>query len=28
VRGHLACRFCKQREIGCPSVQLFDKTKQ
>lgn len=27
VRGHLACRFCKQREIGCPAEKLFDKTK-
>lgn len=24
VRGQLACRFCKQREIGCPAEQLFD----
>jgi hypothetical protein len=28
VRGQLACRYCKQREIGCPAAQLFDKTKQ
>lgn len=28
VRGQLACRYCKQREIGCPAVQLFDKTKE
>ncbi|HII76071.1 MAG TPA: hypothetical protein HA264_03300 [Methanolinea sp.] len=27
VRGKLACRFCKQREIGCPAEQVFDKTK-
>jgi hypothetical protein len=27
VRGHLACRHCKQREIGCPASRLFDKTK-
>ena len=27
VRGQLACRFCKQREIGCPAEQLFGKTK-
>jgi hypothetical protein len=26
VRGQLACRFCKQREIGCPAAQLFNKT--
>jgi len=28
VRGQLACRYCKQREIGCPAEQLFDKTKK
>jgi hypothetical protein len=28
VRGHLACRYCKQREIGCPAVQLFEKTRE
>ena len=28
VRGHWACRFCKQREIGCPAERLFDKTKK
>lgn len=27
VRGQLACRYCKQREIGCPAQQLFDTTK-
>lgn len=27
VRGQLACRYCKQREIGCPATQLFNKTK-
>ncbi|AGB02101.1 hypothetical protein [Methanoregula formicica] len=27
VRGHLACRFCKQREIGCPAERLFDAKK-
>jgi hypothetical protein len=27
VRGRMACRFCKQREIGCPAVQLFEKKK-
>jgi len=26
VRGKLACRHCKQRDIGCPADQLFDKT--
>jgi hypothetical protein len=25
VRGQLACKFCKQREIGCPAEQLFNK---
>lgn len=25
VRGQLACRYCKQREIGCPAEQLFGK---
>ena len=28
VRGQLACRYCKQRELGCPAEQLFDKTKK
>ncbi len=28
VRGKLACRYCKQREIGCPAEQLFDKPKK
>jgi hypothetical protein len=27
VRGQLACRYCKQREIGCPAEQVFDTTK-
>jgi hypothetical protein len=27
VRGQLACRYCKQREIGCPAEQLFDNKK-
>ena len=27
VRGQLACRYCKQKETGCPAVQLFDTTK-
>lgn len=25
VRGHLACRYCKQREMGCPAENLFAK---
>lgn len=28
VRGQLACRYCKQRETGCPAAQLFDTTKK
>ena len=27
VRGSLACKYCKQREIGCPAEKLFDKKK-
>lgn len=26
VRGQLTCKYCKQREWGCPAEQLFDKT--
>ena len=25
IRGSLACKYCKQREIGCPAEQLFAK---
>jgi hypothetical protein len=25
VRGSLACKYCKQRELGCPAEQLFNK---
>jgi len=28
VRGQLACRYCKQREIGCPAERLFNSTKK
>jgi hypothetical protein len=28
VRGQLACRYCKQKEIGCPAAQLFERTKK
>jgi hypothetical protein len=28
VRGSLACKFCKQKEIGCPAEQLFNKSKK
>ena len=27
VRGSLACKFCKQKELGCPAEQLFNKKK-
>ena len=23
IRGSLACKYCRQREIGCPAMQLF-----
>jgi hypothetical protein len=26
LRGSLACKHCKQREIGCPAEQFFRKT--
>jgi hypothetical protein len=25
VRGSLACKYCKQREIGCPALEVFSK---
>jgi len=25
VRGQIACRYCKQREIGCPAQRLFER---
>jgi hypothetical protein len=25
IRGSLACKYCKQREIGCPAMQLFER---
>lgn len=28
IRGNLACKYCKQREIGCPAVKFFSKTPQ
>ncbi|MDD5132856.1 MAG: hypothetical protein PHD81_04050 [Candidatus Nanoarchaeia archaeon] len=28
VRGSLACKYCKQRKIGCPAEQLFNKNKK
>ncbi|MBN2240764.1 MAG: hypothetical protein JW712_13395 [Dehalococcoidales bacterium] len=27
VRGQLACKYCRQREIGCPADRLFDRSK-
>ena len=27
IRGSLACKYCKQREIGCPAEQLFSRDK-
>jgi hypothetical protein len=27
VRGQIACKYCKQRELGCPAEQLFSKRK-
>jgi hypothetical protein len=28
VRGKLACKYCKQRKIGCPAQKLFEKNKK
>ena len=25
LRGSLACKYCKQKELGCPAEQLFNK---
>ena len=25
VRGTLACRYCKQKELACPAYELFNK---
>jgi hypothetical protein len=27
VRGSLACKHCKQREINCPAEKMFNKEK-
>lgn len=27
IRGSFACKYCKQREIGCPAERLFRKEK-
>lgn len=28
VRGSLACKHCRQRELGCPAEQLFSKKRK
>ncbi len=28
VRGSISCKYCRQKEIGCPAVQLFKKNDQ
>jgi hypothetical protein len=28
VRGLIACKYCKQRELGCPAEKLFNKEKK
>jgi len=25
IRGSLACKYCKQKELGCPAEKLFNK---
>jgi hypothetical protein len=25
IRGTLTCKYCKQRELGCPAEKLFNK---
>jgi hypothetical protein len=27
VRGNLACKYCKQKELGCPAEKFFNKKK-
>lgn len=27
VRGYRACKYCRQRELGCPAEKLFNKKK-
>ena len=27
VRGQIACRYCRQKEVGCPAQRLFERTK-
>ncbi len=28
IRGNFACKYCKQREIGCPAEKLFNKKEE
>ena len=28
IRGSFTCRYCKQREIGCPAQKIFNKKEQ
>ena len=28
IRGNLTCKYCKQRELGCPADKLFNKEGQ
>jgi hypothetical protein len=25
IRGNLTCRYCGQKELGCPAYKLFNK---
>lgn len=27
IRGEITCKYCKQRELGCPAEKLFQKNK-
>ena len=27
LRGSIACKYCKQKELGCPAEKLFNKKK-
>ena len=28
IRGNFACKYCKQREFGCPAEKLFNKKRE
>jgi len=28
VRGSLACKFCRQRQLGCPAEKMFRQGKK